>query len=110
MRAKKHPSGKDRNGEGNGRLKRALVLGQVLNYLGLNAVKMLFSSAVINGLLAPPLILLVVLLTSSHKVMGKRVNPPLLRYLGWATFAVMTAAAVGMFVNAGGCNRPEKLS
>jgi Mn2+/Fe2+ NRAMP family transporter len=70
----------------------AMVLGLVLNYLGLNAVKMLFWSAVINGLLAPPLILLVIL-TSSHKVMGKRVNPPLLRYLGWATFGVMTAAA-----------------
>jgi NRAMP (natural resistance-associated macrophage protein)-like metal ion transporter len=76
----------------------AMALGVVLNYLGFNAVKMLFWSAVINGLLAPPLILLVILLTSSHKVMGKRVNPPLLRYLGWATFGVMTAAAVGMIV------------
>jgi NRAMP (natural resistance-associated macrophage protein)-like metal ion transporter len=76
----------------------AMVLGLVLNYLGFNAVKMLFWSAVINGLLAPPLILLVICLTSSHKVMGKRVNPPLLRYLGWATFGVMTAAAVGMFI------------
>jgi Mn2+/Fe2+ NRAMP family transporter len=75
----------------------AMVLGLVLNYLGLNAVKMVFWSAVINGLLAPPQILLVILLTSSHKVMGKQVNPPLLRYFGWATFAVMTAAAVGMF-------------
>jgi NRAMP (natural resistance-associated macrophage protein)-like metal ion transporter len=75
----------------------AMALGLVLNYLGLNAVRMLFWSAVINGLLAPPLILLVILLTSSHKVMGKLVNPPLLRYLGWATFAVMTAAAVAMF-------------
>jgi len=70
----------------------------VSNYLGLNAVKMLVWSAVINGLLAPPLILLVILLTSSPKVMGKRVNPPLLRYLGLATFAVMTAAALGMFI------------
>jgi NRAMP (natural resistance-associated macrophage protein)-like metal ion transporter len=76
----------------------AMALGLVLNYLGFNAVKMLFWSAVINGLLAPPLILLVILLTSSQKVMGKRVNPPLLRYLGWATFGVMTAAAVGMIV------------
>ena len=76
----------------------AMALGLVLNYLGFNAVKMLFWSAVINGLLAPPLILLVILLTSNHKVMGKRVNPPLLRYLGWATFVVMTAAAVGMIV------------
>ena len=76
----------------------AMALGLVLNYLGFNAVKMLFWSAVINGLLAPPLILLVILLTSNPKVMGKRVNPPLLRYLGWATFGVMTAAAVGMIV------------
>jgi hypothetical protein len=45
-----------------------------------------------QGLLAPPLILLVILLTSNHKVMGKRVNPPLLRYLGWATIGIMTAA------------------
>ncbi len=76
----------------------AMLLGLALNFAGLNAVKMLFWSAVINGLLAPPLILLVILLTSSQKVMGKRVNSPSLRYLSWATFVVMTAAAVGMLI------------
>jgi Mn2+/Fe2+ NRAMP family transporter len=76
----------------------AIALGLVLNYLGFNAVRMLFWSAVINGLLAPPLILLVILLTSNHKVMGNRVNSPLLRYLGWATFGLMTAAAAGMII------------
>jgi len=76
----------------------AMALGLVLNYLGFNAVRMLFWSAVINGLLAPPLILLVILLTSNHKVMGQRVNSPLLRYLGWATFGLMTAAAAGMII------------
>ncbi len=76
----------------------AMALGLALNFFGLNAVKMLFWSAVINGLLAPPLILLVILLTSSQKVMGARTNPPLLKYLGWTTLAVMTAAAVGMLV------------
>jgi NRAMP (natural resistance-associated macrophage protein)-like metal ion transporter len=76
----------------------AMALGLVLNYLGFNAVKMLFWSAVVNGLLAPPLILLVILLTSRHEVMGKRVNPRLLKYLGWATFGVMVAAAVGMLI------------
>ena len=76
----------------------AMALGFALNFAGFNTVKMLFWSAVINGLLAPPLILLVILLTSSQKVMGNRVNPPLLRYLGWATFGVMTAAAVGMII------------
>ncbi len=74
----------------------AMALGLVLNFAGFNAVGMLFWSAVINGLLAPPLILLVIFLTNNHKVIGKRVNSPLLRYLGWATFGVMTAVAVGM--------------
>jgi Mn2+/Fe2+ NRAMP family transporter len=60
----------------------AVAVGLVLNFVGFNAVKMLFWSAVINDLLAPPLILLVILLTSSHKVMGKRVNSPLLKCLG----------------------------
>jgi Mn2+/Fe2+ NRAMP family transporter len=76
----------------------AMAVGLVLNYLGFHAVKMLFLSAVINGLLAPPLIMLVILLTSSHKVMGKRVNPPLLKYLGWGTFGIMIAAAVAMLI------------
>jgi Mn2+/Fe2+ NRAMP family transporter len=61
---------------------------------------MLFWSAVINGLLAPPLILLVILLTSSPKVMENRVNSPLLGYLGWTTFGIMTAA---------GCSLPPEL-
>jgi Mn2+/Fe2+ NRAMP family transporter len=76
----------------------AMALGLALNFAGIKPVKMLFWSAVINGLLAPPLILLVILLTSSRKVMGKCVNSPLLKYLGWATLAVMVAAALGMLV------------
>jgi Mn2+/Fe2+ NRAMP family transporter len=49
-------------------------------------------------LLAPPLILLVILLTSDPKVMGAHVNPPWLRVLGWITFVVMVGAAFGMLV------------
>ena len=36
--------------------------------------------------------------TSSRKVMGEHVNSPVPRYLGWATFAVMTAATPGMLI------------
>jgi NRAMP (natural resistance-associated macrophage protein)-like metal ion transporter len=52
----------------------AMVVGLALDFAGLNAVKMLFWSAVVNGVLAPPLIVLVVLLTSDKKVMGTRTN------------------------------------
>jgi NRAMP (natural resistance-associated macrophage protein)-like metal ion transporter len=76
----------------------AMALGLGLDYVGLNAVKMLFWSAVANGVLAPPLIVLVVLLTSDRKVMGDHVNPPLLRCLGWIAAGIMTVAAVAMFV------------
>jgi len=73
-------------------------VGLVLNFGGISAVKMLFWSAVVNGLLAPPLILLFILLTSDTKVMGRHVNPPLHRYLGWVTFVDMVAAAAGMII------------
>ena len=76
----------------------AMLLGLVLDGLGFDPVPMLFWSAVLNGVLAPPLIVLVVLLTSDPSVMGTRVNSPLLRWLGWATAAVMAAAAVGLLV------------
>jgi hypothetical protein len=52
----------------------AMALGIALNYAGLNAIKLLFTTAVINGVLAPPLILIVLLLTSDRTVMGHAVN------------------------------------
>jgi Mn2+/Fe2+ NRAMP family transporter len=76
----------------------AMLLGLALDFVGFNAIKMLFYSAVLNGVLAPPLIVLVVLLTSNPKIMGIRVSSPLLRYIGWAAAGIMAAASIGMFV------------
>ncbi len=76
----------------------AMLVGLALDYLGVDAVKMLFWSAVANGILAPPLIVLVVLLTSDPGVMGRRVNPRWLRWMGWVAAVVMSGAAVAMFV------------
>ena len=79
----------------------AMAVGFVLDLLGFNAVAMLFWSAVVNGVLAPPLIVLIVLLTSDPAVMGpERTNPLWLRTLGWTTAVVMAAAAVTMVVTA----------
>jgi Mn2+/Fe2+ NRAMP family transporter len=76
----------------------AMTLGLALDFFDFNAVAMLFWSAVVNGVLAPPLIVLVLLLTSDPAVMGRRSNPTWLRLLGWTTAVVMTLAAVGMAV------------
>ena len=76
----------------------AMLLGMGFNFFGFNAVKMLFYSAVLNGILAPPLIALVILLTGNPKVMGNCASSRPLCYLGWATAAIMTLAALGMFL------------
>ena len=78
----------------------AMALGLGLDFAGLDAVKMLFWAAVLNGVLAPPLLILVVLLTSRVDVMGEHRNGPVLRWLGWTCAAVMLIATVIMFVTA----------
>jgi NRAMP (natural resistance-associated macrophage protein)-like metal ion transporter len=74
----------------------ALAVGLALDFAGWNAVKMLFWAAVVNGVLAPPLVVLVVLLTSSKKVMGARANSRGAKVLGWICAAVMGAAALAL--------------
>ena len=76
----------------------AMALGIGLNYAGFNAIKMLFTTAVINGVLAPPLILIVLLLTGDRAVMGDAVNSRTVAILGWLTFGVMVVAALGLLV------------
>jgi Mn2+/Fe2+ NRAMP family transporter len=76
----------------------AMLIGLALDFAGLNAVKMLFWSAVLNGVLAPPLVFLVVMLSSDRKVMGERTNSLTANALGWICAAVMAIAAVAMFV------------
>ncbi len=74
-----------------------LALGLARNYAGFNAVSMLFWAAVLNGVLAPPLIVLVFLLTSNPEIMGGRSNPRWLALLGWITVVVMAGASCAMF-------------
>jgi NRAMP (natural resistance-associated macrophage protein)-like metal ion transporter len=76
----------------------AMTLGLAVNWMGLDAVKMLFWCAILNGILAPPLIFLIVLLTSDAKVMGERVNSPFQQVLGWITFTIMAAAAAALLL------------
>jgi Mn2+/Fe2+ NRAMP family transporter len=76
----------------------AMLIGLALDFAGLDAVKMLFWSAVLNGILAPPLVVLVVMLTSDKKVMGKRANSARMRALGWACAIVMGVAALALLI------------
>src|SRR5437588_8192501 len=73
------------------------LVGMLINFIGINPITALFWTAVINGLLSPPLLILIMLVSNNRKVMGERTNGKLVNALGWAAAAVMIAAAVGMF-------------
>lgn len=77
----------------------SIVVGLAFDFAGMNAVKMLFWSAILNGLLAPPLVVMVVLLTSDRKVMGNRVNSRIMQILGWICALTMAAAALALLIS-----------
>ncbi|HET7035205.1 MAG TPA: divalent metal cation transporter [Thermomicrobiaceae bacterium] len=76
----------------------AMLLGMLFNFLGINPIRALVLSAVLNGFLSPPLLLLLVRLAGNREVMGDQVNGRWLTLGGWATIVIMTLAALGLLV------------
>lgn len=74
----------------------AMLLGMLFNFLGINPIRALVLSAVLNGFLTPPLLLLLVRLAGKREVMGDEANGRWLKLGGWATIAIMTVAALGL--------------
>jgi len=74
------------------------VLGIVFDFAGLNPIRLLFLSAVINGLLSPFLLVGILIVASDPVCMLKQPSPRFARYVVGLTALVMFAAAVGMFV------------
>lgn len=79
-------------------LAAGIVIGTILNILKLDPIKVLFWSAVFNGVAAVPLVFAVVSIASNANVMGRWKSSLLARFWGWLTFALMTVAAITMFV------------
>jgi NRAMP (natural resistance-associated macrophage protein)-like metal ion transporter len=77
------------------------ILGTLVNFVGFNPVRALFWSAVINGFLAPPLLVVIAVIANNRKVMGTRANGRLLNGLIWGTAIIMSAAAIGLIVTWG---------
>lgn len=80
----------------------ATVIGAVLNLTTLDPVKALFWSAVINGIVAVPIMIMMMLMASRHKVMGKFKLKRPLKIIGWLATVVMALAGIGMFATMGG--------
>jgi Mn2+/Fe2+ NRAMP family transporter len=73
------------------------LIGALINFSGIDPIKALFWSAVINGVVAVPVMVMMMLMASGRKIMGDFTLPLVLKIVGWLATAIMGAAAVGMF-------------
>jgi len=79
----------------------ATLVGILIDFMGINPITALFWTAVINGLVAPPLLVVIMLVANNTRVMGDRVNGRVTNILGWIATIVMWAAALGMILTWG---------
>ena len=79
----------------------ATLIGVLLNATAIDPIKALFWSAVINGVVAVPVMGLMMHMASRKVIMGQFTLPLPLKLVGWVATLVMTAAAIGMFATWG---------
>ena len=70
--------------------------GLLMPLLGINEMQALFWTAVINGFLAPPLLVVIMFISNNKAIMEDRVNSRAMNVLGWITATLMFAAACGL--------------
>jgi Mn2+/Fe2+ NRAMP family transporter len=80
----------------------ATLIGIGINFTRLDPIKALFWSAVLNGVVAVPLMILMMIMTMRPKIMGEFTLPRPLWAVGWLSTAVMAVTVAGMIVTWGG--------
>ncbi|HXR98502.1 MAG TPA: divalent metal cation transporter [Terriglobales bacterium] len=75
-----------------------MVAAAALNFIGINPIHALIAAGVVQGLLAPALMLLIMLLTRRREVMGSFTNSKAVNILGWLTTVLATSAAVALIL------------
>jgi NRAMP (natural resistance-associated macrophage protein)-like metal ion transporter len=81
-----------------GAIAAATLIGVLINFVDLDPIKALFWSAVINGVVAVPLMVVIMLMAMQKRVMGPFVLPRPLWAIGWLSTASMAIAVAAMFV------------
>lgn len=76
----------------------ATAIGLIMDFVHIDPIKSLVWAAVLNGIVAAPLMAVILLMASSRKVMGKFPVPGYLRWIGWLATGVMACVSVGVFL------------
>jgi Mn2+/Fe2+ NRAMP family transporter len=76
----------------------AIILGLTIDYSGFDPIQALYWSAVLNGVIAVPMMAAMMVVASHGRKMGHFRIGPVLGTLGWLSTAVMAAASIAMIV------------
>lgn len=77
----------------------ATLIGLLINFSPIPPFKMLYYAAALNGVIAPPLMILILLIANNKSIMGEHVNSLGRNILGWSITFIMTAASVLLFLS-----------
>ncbi|MBU6415222.1 divalent metal cation transporter [Patescibacteria group bacterium] len=72
----------------------SMLVGLAINFTGIDAIRALIYSAVLNGFVAPVVLILMVQIANSKKIMGEWVNHPVIGWLGWCIAGMMAVVSV----------------
>ena len=75
------------------------LVGMLISWLGIDPIKALYYAAALNGLVAPPLMIMIILIANNKKVMGIYVNKRFSRILGWIIVSVMSVAGILLIID-----------
>lgn len=75
------------------------ILGFLINLIGIPPFKMLYYTAILNGICAPPLMFMILRISNDKKVMGKYTNRKWSNVLGWIITLFMSITAIALMVS-----------
>jgi Mn2+/Fe2+ NRAMP family transporter len=81
-----------------GAIVAATLIGAALNLTSIDPIKALYWAAVVNGIVAVPVMAMMMLMSVRHDIMGRFTVSGPLRWLGWLTTLLMGAAVVAMLL------------
>ena len=72
----------------------SIMFGLLINFIGINPIMALYYSAYINGIIAIPLLVVIMIVGNDKKIMGRETHPKWVKFFGWSTVVVMSVGVI----------------
>ena len=77
----------------------SILVGIIINFMGIDPIKALIYSAIVNGIIAPVILVFIVKISSNGKIMGEYKNKPITKTLGWIATGLMGITAIASIIS-----------